>query len=89
MYARTGREVERKGEVHGAEFSGEERSTPASHFGAVKLTKAGGCKHMLRDGEAEPKRRCSGRWWVGVAGTCVSGERARAVAEESRLVVAL
>jgi hypothetical protein len=35
MRARTGREGERKSEVHGAEFSGEERSTPASHSSAV------------------------------------------------------
>jgi hypothetical protein len=36
MHVKMGREGERKGEVHGAESFGEERSTPVSHSGVVE-----------------------------------------------------
>jgi hypothetical protein len=56
MRAKTGREGERKGEVHGAESSIEECSTPVSHSSVVEAY------------QAERMRARAARWRGGAVG---------------------
>jgi hypothetical protein len=61
MRAKTGREGERKGEVHGAESSGEEHSTLVSHSGVVEAYPGEWRQAPAAQGEAELERRRSSR----------------------------
>jgi hypothetical protein len=62
MRVKTGREGERKDEVHGAESSGEERSTPVSQSGAVEAY------------QGERMRVRAARWRDGAVGAIVTGD---------------